>query len=32
MRRLESVPYVAHRPGVVRELAEGMLLWLGFQL
>lgn len=32
VRRLESVPYVARRPGVVRELAEGMLLWLGFQL
>lgn len=32
IRRLESVPYAAHRPGMLRELAEGMLLWLAFQL
>lgn len=24
--------YVAKRPGLVRDIAEGMLLWLGFQL
>jgi len=24
--------YVADRPGLVRDLAEGMLLWVGFQL
>ena len=31
-RRLECSPYVAYRPGIVRELAEGLLLWLAFQL
>ncbi|MDO9438857.1 phospholipase D-like domain-containing protein [Hydrogenophaga sp.] len=25
-------PYVAKAPGLVRDIAEGMLLWLGFQL
>jgi cardiolipin synthase len=25
-------PYVAVRPGLVQDIAEGMLLWLGFQL
>jgi len=31
-RRLEATPYVASRPGMLRELAEGLLLWLAFQL
>ena len=31
-RRLESVPYVARRPGMLHELAEGIILWLAFQL
>ncbi len=31
-RRNESAPYVACRPGMIRELAEGLLLWLAFQL
>lgn len=31
-RQQESVLYVAHRPGIIRELAEGLLLWLAFQL
>ena len=31
-RRQESVPYVARTPGILRELAEGILLWLAFQL
>jgi hypothetical protein len=26
------VPYVARSPGMARELAEGLLLWLAFQL
>jgi cardiolipin synthase A/B len=25
-------PYTASRPGLLRDLAEGMVLWLGFQL
>lgn len=25
-------PYVATAPGLARDIAEGMLLWLGFQL
>lgn len=25
-------PYAASRPGLLRDLAEGMVLWLGFQL
>jgi len=31
-RRQEAVPYVVRRPGVLRDLAEGLLLWLAFQL
>ena len=31
-RRRESTVYHAERPGVLRELAEGLLLWLAFQL
>ena len=31
-RRSECDPYVAHAPGMARELAEGLLLWLAFQL
>ena len=31
-RRLECQPYVARSPGLLRELAEGLLLWLAFQL
>jgi cardiolipin synthase len=31
-RRRESAPYAARRPGMIRELAEGLLLWLAFQL
>ena len=31
-RRRESAVYHAERPGVLRELAEGLLLWLAFQL
>ncbi|GHU20269.1 cardiolipin synthase [Betaproteobacteria bacterium] len=31
-RRQECTPYVYRRPGRVRELAEGLLLWLAFQL
>jgi len=31
-RRQESVPYAARRPGMIREVAEGLLLWLAFQL
>ena len=31
-RRQECVPYTARQPGMVRELAEGLLLWLAFQL
>ncbi|MEI7430837.1 MAG: phospholipase D-like domain-containing protein [Betaproteobacteria bacterium] len=31
-RRQESRPYVSRRPSMVRELAEGLLLWLAFQL
>ena len=31
-RRQESRPYVAQSPSIVRELAEGLLLWLAFQL
>jgi cardiolipin synthase len=32
VRRLEAAPYAASRPGMLRELAEGLLLWLAFQL
>jgi cardiolipin synthase len=31
-RRRESAPYIARRPSLIRELAEGLLLWLAFQL
>ncbi len=31
-RREECTPYPYRRPGLVRELAEGLLLWLAFQL
>lgn len=31
-QRQLAQPYVARRPGIGRELAEGMLLWLAFQL
>jgi cardiolipin synthase A/B len=31
-RQQESAPYVAQRPGILRELAEGLLLWVAFQL
>jgi len=30
--RASARPYVAHAPGLARDVAEGMLLWLGFQL
>ncbi len=30
--RGSSVRYVAHRPGILRDLAEGAVLWAGFQL
>ncbi len=30
--RLPALPYAASRPGLMRDVAEGMLLWLGFQL
>lgn len=31
-RRQECKPYLYRRPGVMREVAEGLLLWLAFQL
>ncbi|WP_301101713.1 phospholipase D-like domain-containing protein [Propionivibrio sp.] len=31
-RRQECAPYVVRTPGMARELAEGLLLWLAFQL
>ena len=31
-RRQESVPYVLKQPGLARELGEGLILWLAFQL
>ena len=31
-RRKECSPYVARSPGVVQDLLEGLVLWLGFQL
>lgn len=31
-RRSESAVYAGVRPGVLRELAEGVILWLAFQL
>lgn len=30
--RQTARPYVAKAPGLIRDIAEGMLLWLGFQL
>jgi cardiolipin synthase len=30
--RETAQPYLASRPGLVRDVAEGMLLWVGFQL
>ena len=31
-RQGECTPYRYHAPGAVREIAEGLLLWLAFQL
>jgi cardiolipin synthase len=31
-RREECAPYVSRSPGLAREIAEGLLLWLAFQL
>ena len=31
-RRSECAPYLARTPGMAREVAEGLLLWLAFQL
>ncbi|WP_263769780.1 phospholipase D-like domain-containing protein [Propionivibrio soli] len=31
-RRLQCRPYVARTPSMLRDLAEGLLLWLAFQL
>ena len=31
-RRSECRAYVYHRPGLAREMAEGLLLWLAFKL
>ena len=31
-RRSKAVPYHAQPPGLLREIAEGLLLWLAFQL
>ena len=31
-RRQEAAVYAACRPGMLRELAEGLILWLAFQL
>ena len=30
--RASAQPYVAKKPGLLRDLGEGMLLWVGFQL
>ena len=30
--RVSAKPYTASRPGLLRDLAEGMVLWVGFQL
>ncbi len=30
--RRQAVPFAAHRPGLARDVAEGLLLWVGFQL
>jgi cardiolipin synthase len=32
LERRTARPYVATRPGLLRDIAEGMLLWLAFQL
>ena len=32
LERTTAQPYVATAPGLARDIAEGMLLWLGFQL
>jgi cardiolipin synthase len=32
LERMTARPYVATQPGLIRDAAEGMLLWLGFQL
>lgn len=32
LERQTARPYVATRPGLLRDIAEGMLLWLAFQL
>ena len=32
LERQTARPYVATPPGLIRDVAEGMLLWLGFQL
>ena len=32
LERQTTRPYVATTPGLLRDIAEGMLLWLGFQL
>jgi cardiolipin synthase len=32
LERQTARPYVATRPGLIRDVAEGMLLWLAFQL
>ena len=31
-RKKECAPYVARKPTVLRELSEGLILWLAFQL
>ena len=30
--RQSALPYAAKRPGLARDVAEGMVLWVGFQL
>lgn len=30
--RASAQPYAAHKPGLARDVAEGMVLWVGFQL
>ena len=30
--RLSAEPYAARPPGLWRDVAEGMVLWVGFQL
>ena len=30
--RSRARPYLAKRPGLLRDVAEGTLLWVGFQL